>query len=112
MAVRGDFQWPPMGRMAWPPSISDITEAATAETFVCELATDLQDQDHRIEVRSLERTLARWFSGITNWHNASVSKGPTEAVNNLIKGTKRIGSGFRRFAHHRIRFLLCAGKPN
>jgi len=20
MAVRGDFQWPPMGRMAWPPS--------------------------------------------------------------------------------------------
>jgi len=79
---------------------------------VCELATDLQDQDHPIEVRSLGRTLARWFSEITNWHKASVSNGPTEAVNNLIKRIKRIGFGFRSFAHYRIRVLLYAGKPN
>ena len=79
---------------------------------MCELATDLQDQDHPIEVRSLGRTLARWFSEITNRHRASVSNGPTEAVNNLIKRIKRIGFGFRSFAHYRIRVLLYAGKPN
>jgi hypothetical protein len=36
----------------------------------------------------------------------------TEAVNNLIKRIKRIGFGFRSFAHHRTRVLLYAGKPN
>ncbi|MDA8044818.1 MAG: transposase, partial [Actinomycetota bacterium] len=41
-----------------------------------------------------------------------VSNGPTEAVNNLIKRIKRIGFGFRSFAHYRIRVLLYAGRPN
>jgi transposase len=40
------------------------------------------------------------------------SNGPTEAVNNLIKMIKRIGFGFRSFAHYRIRVLLYAGRPN
>jgi hypothetical protein len=31
---------------------------------------------------------------------------------NLIKRIKRIGFGFRRFAHYRIRVLLYAGRPN
>jgi transposase len=30
----------------------------------------------------------------------------------LIKRIKRIGFGFRRFAHYRIRVLLYAGRPN
>jgi hypothetical protein len=30
-------------------------------------------------------------------------------MNNLINRIKRVGSGFRRFAHRRIRVLLCAG---
>ena len=93
-------------------SIYDISDAALAETFVCESATDLQDQDHPVEVQSLGRTLARWFEEITNWHKASVSNGPTESVNNLIKRIKRIGFGFRTFNHYRIRVLLYAGKPN
>ena len=93
-------------------SIYDIADPALAETFVCELAIDLQDQDHPIEVRSLGRTLARWFEEITNWHKASVSNGPTEAINNLIKRIKRVGFGFRTFNHYRIRVLLHAGKPN
>jgi hypothetical protein len=38
--------------------------------------------------------------------------GPTEAVNNLIKRIKRIGFGFRRFAHYCIRVLLYTGKPS
>jgi transposase len=93
-------------------SIYDITDPALAEEFVCELAIDLQDADHPIEVRSLGRTLARWFDEITNWHKAFVSNGPTEAVNNLIKRIKRIGFGFRSFTHYKTRVLLYAGRPN
>jgi transposase len=54
----------------------------------------------------------RWRDQIVAWHQALVSNGPTEAVNNLIKRIKRIGFGFRRFTHYRIRVLLYAGKPN
>lgn len=93
-------------------SIYDIVDPALAEEFVCELAIDLQDLSHPPEVRSLGRTLARWFHEITNWHKAFVSNGPTEAVNNLIKRIKRIGFGFRSFAHYRIRVLLYAGQPD
>jgi transposase len=93
-------------------SIYDITDVAVAEEFVCELAIDLQDESRPLEVRSLGRTLARWFDEITNWHKAFVSNGPTEAVNNLIKRIKRIGFGFRSFTHYRIRVLLYAGKPD
>jgi transposase len=93
-------------------SIYDIDDVTMAEEFVCELATDFQHDDRPLEVRSLGRTLARWFDEITNWHKAFVSNGPTEAVNNLIKRIKRIGFGFRSFAHYRIRVLLYAGRPN
>jgi len=41
-----------------------------------------------------------------------VSNGPTEAANNLIKRIKRIGFGFRKFSHYRLRALLYAGNPN
>ncbi len=92
--------------------IYDIADPVLAEEYVCELAIDMQDRDNPIEVRSLGRTLARWFEEITNWHKAFVSNGPTEAVNNLIKRIKRIGFGFRSFAHYRIRVLLYAGRPN
>jgi len=63
-------------------------------------------------VRSLGRTITRWRDQIVAWHHARVSNGPTEAINNLIKRIKRIGFGFRNFAHYRIRALLYAGKPN
>jgi transposase len=63
-------------------------------------------------VRSLGRTIMRWRDQIVAWHQALVSNGPTDAVNNLIKRIKRIGFGFRRFTHYRIRVLLYAGKPN
>jgi transposase len=104
-------------RMTWHAkeairSIYDITEAALAVEFVDELARDMSEGTHPDEVRSLGRTLRRWRDQIVAWHHAFVSNGPTEAINNLIKRIKRIGFGFRKFQHYRIRVLLYAGKPN
>jgi transposase len=93
-------------------SIYDITDPTLAGEFVDQLADDLRDRSCPIEVRSLGRTLTRWRDQIVAWHHARVSNGPTEAINNLIKRIKRIGFGFRNFAHYRIRALLYAGKPN
>jgi transposase len=93
-------------------SIYDITDPAVADEFVAQLGHDLQDESCPTEVRSLGRTIVRWRDQIVAWHRALVSNGPTEAVNNLIKRIKRIGFGFRRFAHYRIRVLLYAGRPN
>ena len=104
-------------RLAWHAKetvrgIYAIEDPADADAFVTELADDMTDPDHSIEVRSLGRTLRRWHDQIVAWHRAHVSNGPTEAVNNLIKRIKRIGFGFRRFAHYRLRVLLYAGRPN
>jgi transposase len=83
-----------------------------AGDFVDHLGQDLQDEPCPPEVRSLGRTIVRWRDQIVAWHHALVSNGPTEAVNNLIKRIKRIGFGFRRFAHLPDPRLLYAGKPN
>lgn len=104
-------------RMAWHAkevvrSIYEIPDAKVADRFVAQLGQDLQDQSCPPEVNSLGRTILRWHREIVNWHKASVTNGPTEAVNKLIKRIKRIGFGFRRFAHYRIRALLYAGRPN
>lgn len=64
------------------------------------------------EVQKLGRTIRKWFDKICNYHRATVSNGPTEALNNLVKRIKRIGFGFRNFENYRIRALLYAGKPN
>lgn len=93
-------------------SIYDIDEPALAGEFVDQLAVDLQDHDCPPEVQILGRTIGRWRDQIVAWHEARVSNGPTEAMNNLIKRIKRVGFGFRRFTHYRIRVLLYAGKPN
>jgi transposase len=80
--------------------------------WVTQLGHDLQDKDYPIEARSLGRTLIRWKNEIAAWHQAHVSNGPTEAVNNLIKRVKRAAFGFTSFRNYRIRSLLYAGKPN
>ncbi len=64
------------------------------------------------EVRRLARTLSNWFDAIVAWHQAKVSNGPTEGMNNLIKRVKRVAFGFTNFENFRIRALLYAGKPN
>jgi transposase len=93
-------------------SIYDIADPDLAAEFVAQLGVDLQDDDCPPEVQTLGRTLLRWIDQIVAWHRARVTNGPTEAMNNLIKRIKRIGFGFRRFAHYRIRVLLYAGRPN
>jgi transposase len=77
-----------------------------------ETCRDFQDPDYPPEARSLGRTPRRWRKEIAAWHEAHVTKGPTEAVNNLIKRVKRTAFGFTSFRNYRIRSLLCAGKPN
>ncbi len=64
------------------------------------------------EVRSLGGTLRRCSTRSSPWHEARVSNGPTEAINNLIKRVKRVGFGLRRFRNYRVRVLLYAGAPN
>jgi transposase len=90
----------------------DVETPNDAETYLDELIHDCNDDDHPAEVRSLGRTLRTWRDQILAWYHAKVSNGPTEATNNLIKRIKRIGFGFRKFAHYRTRVLLYCGRPN
>ena len=104
-------------RMAWhaKESVRELytrTDAELALAFVDELVADMADMDMPTEVRSLGRTLKRWRLQIAAWHQAHVSNGPTEAVNNLIKRVKRTAFGFTSFRNYRVRSLLYAGKPN
>ena len=90
----------------------DIPNPVHAETYLAELAADLQDEAFPIEVNRLGRTLARWHRQIVNWHQSRASNGPIEGVNNLIKRVKRVAFGFTRFEHYRVRSLLYAGRPD
>lgn len=104
-------------RMCWHAKetvrgLYDISDPTLAAAYLDELVADMADDDMPEEVRSLSGTLSRWRDHILAWHKASVTNGPTESMNNLIKRIKRIGFGFRRFDHYRIRVLLYAGKPN
>jgi transposase len=80
--------------------------------WVDRLSADMIQTDQSIKVRSLGRTLQRWRLQIAAWHQAHISNGPTEAVNNLIKRVKRVAFGFTRFCNYRVRALLYAGKPD
>jgi transposase len=104
-------------RMAWHAkevvrSLYDHHDPDLALEFVDRLGKDLQDASCPPEVRQLGRTIIRWKHQIAAWHQAHVSNGPTEAVNNLIKRVKRAAFGFTSFRNYRIRSLLYAGKPN
>ncbi len=92
-------------------STTSTTRTLAAE-FIDELIDNMGDESMPDEVRSLAGTLRRWRDQILAWHTAQVTNGPTEGMNNLIKRVKRVGFGFRRFAHYRIRVLLYAGRPN
>ena len=92
--------------------IYDHTDANLAAEWVAEIARDFTDDSMPFEVRRLGRTIGKWRNQIVAWHQAHVSNGPTEAINNLIKRVKRTAFGFHRFHHYRIRALLYAGKPN
>ena len=62
------------------------------------------------EVEGLARTIRSWESELVAWHTTGgVSNAKTEAVNGLIKRIKRVGAGFRRLDHYRLRVLLHCG---
>ena len=90
----------------------DHTDSRLAREWVAEICRDFIDKAMPIEVRRLGRTIKKWRTEIVAWHDAHVSNGPTEAINNLIKRVKRTAFGFHRFEHYRIRSLLYAGRPN
>ncbi len=89
-----------------------LDEAADAAATIDVLIEIMTARSMPPEVKRLGRMLDRWRTEILNWFTRSVSNGPTEAANNMIKLAKRIGFGFRNFNHYRIRALLYAGKPN
>ena len=93
-------------------SIYQIPDPDLATEYVTQLGADLQDDSCPPEVNSLGGTINRWRDQITAWHQARVTNGPTEAINNLIKRIKRIGFGFRKLRNYRIRALLYADRPN
>lgn len=86
--------------------------AKLAGEWVTQLGKDLQDESCPPEIRQLGRTISKWRTQISAWHQCHLSNGPTEGANNLIKRIKRVGFGFRTFANYRIRCLLYAGRPN
>jgi transposase len=87
-------------------------DPTVALEWVDQLSRDMQDRDCPSEVRQLGRTLRRWRSQIAAWHDAQVSNGPTEALNNLAKRIKRVAFGMTNFRNWRIRVLLYAGRPD
>ncbi len=56
--------------------------------------------------------MRRWRRQIAAWHDAQVTNGPTESMNNLTKRIKRVAFGMTNFRNWRIRVLLYAGRPN
>lgn len=92
--------------------IYEHTDIEFAAVWVEELIDDFTDDSMPPEVRRLGRTINKWRTQILAWHRSHVTNGPTEAVNNLAKRIKRVAFGLTNFAHHRIRCLLYAGKPN
>jgi transposase len=62
------------------------------------------------EVARLGRTLAVWrHEFLAYFDTGRASNGPTEAVNLLVEKIRRIGHGYRRFDHYRLRLLLHCG---
>lgn len=92
--------------------IYEHTNIELAAVWVDELVADFTDTSMPPEVRRLGRTINKWRQQILAWHRSRVTNGPTEAVNNLAKRIKRVAFGLTNFAHHRIRCLLYAGKPD
>jgi len=92
--------------------IYDHTDPNLADEWVDAIGRDFADHEMPLEVRWLGRTITKWSAQICAWHRSHVSNGPTDAVNNLAKSTKRVAFEFVNFRHHRVRCLLYAGRPD
>jgi transposase len=83
-----------------------------AKDLMRDIIETAEKRSSPFELRRLARTLRNWFEPIVAWHEARVSNGPTEGMNNLLKRVKRVAFGFTNFENFRIRALLYAGRPN
>ena len=92
-------------------SVRDVYLAQTAEQAFELLAFAIWrcDTSGVPEVRTLGKTLARWFDEILARFDTGASNGPTEGLNLCVKKVKRAGHGFRCFENYRLRVLLHAG---
>ena len=62
------------------------------------------------ELARLARTITTWRTEFLTYSpTGRISKGPTEAVNLLIKKILRVAHGFRNFNNYRLRLLLHYG---
>jgi transposase len=87
-------------------TISDLTTARANAAELIEILLDCPVP----EVARLGRTLAVWRREyLAYFDTGRASNGPTEAVNLLIEKIRRIGHGYRRFDHYRLRLLLHCG---
>jgi transposase len=89
-----------------------LDNAEEAEDLLRDIIDQSSKKSAPPEVKRLAHTLRNWFDAIVAWHEARVSNGPTEGMNNLLKRVKRVAFGFTNFENFRIRALLYAGKPN
>ena len=60
------------------------------------------------EFKKTVKTLRQWHEYISNSFKLSVSNGPVEGKNNLIKTLKRISFGFRNLTNFKERIILCS----
>ena len=65
--------------------------------------------DEAAEIRSLGNTLKRWRNEVLAHHATCASNWPTEAMNLLVKKTKRCWHSFKSFRNYRLRVLLHCG---
>ncbi len=96
--------------LARPSSRSPrLRSASTCQHHL--LAWFTQVAEHEIpELVRLARTIDAWPEELLAYFDTGgVANGPTEAINGLIKKVKRVGHGFRNFAHYRLRLLLHCG---
>jgi transposase len=90
----------------------ETADPKEAEDLLSDIIDHASKPSAPYEVRRLAKTLFNWFDQIVAWHEAKVSNGPTEGMNNLLKRVKRVAFGFTNFQNFRIRALLYAGKPS
>ena len=87
-------------------AMGDLAAARAHAAELIEVFTDCPVP----EVARLGRTLATWRREYLAYFDTNrASNGPTEAVNLLIEKIRRIGHGYRRFDHYRLRLLLHCG---
>lgn len=109
----------PDGEVAFAYSLKEAVAAFYAMGDPEEAADFLRDivdlasrPSSPFELKALARTLKNWFEPIVAWHEARVSNGPTEGMNNLLKRVNVSPSALRISRTSESAPCSTAGKPN